>query len=475
MAKIDSVIALVPFIESANIVPLGPALLKGILEANGCVTKTLDLNVQFLKLNNNEIINYLCNTNIELSSESLVIYESFIDQCVDQLLSFNSRWIGLSVFSYCSHIFTIDLLRAIRSRGTDVLITLGGSRLDMFKEELGGSFSDYVYYEGLADAINIGEGENTIIEIIKYNRKGIIRQAQLFNKDLENIPLPNFDDYTLTDYGDLDTLRLPVTATKGCVRDCTFCDVNLVWPKFRYRDGVSVANEMKHIRNKYGIKNFFFTDSLVNGGLKPFRALLEALSGTDIKWSGQFICRSERDMKPDMFDLMKASGCFKVSIGIESGSQKVRDDMKKNFTNEDLHYTAKQLLRVGILQSWNIMVGYPTETIDDFNETMTLLDHYKDEELITIYPVGLTSLISGTYLASDEYMEQMEITFNDNDDFLNWYSDKNPENTIQERMDRWELLMSLVNKHNLVREPHIRELINTKVEQLRIYKENKLR
>lgn len=473
MAKIDSVIALVPFIESANIVPLGPALLKGILEANGCVTKTLDLNVQFLKLNNNEIINYLCNTNIELSSESLVIYESFIDQCVDQLLSFNSRWIGLSVFSYCSHIFTIDLLRAIRSRGTDVLITLGGSRLDMFKEELGGCFSDYVYYEGLADAVNIGEGENTIIEIIKYNRKGIIRQAQLFNKDLQNIPLPNFDDYNLSEYGDIETLRLPVTASKGCVRDCTFCDVNLVWPKFRYRDGISVANEMKHIRDKYGIKNFFFTDSLVNGGLKPFRELLQALSGSDIRWSGQFICRSERDMKPDYFDLMKESGCFKVSIGIESGSQKVRDDMKKNFTDEDLHYTTQQLLRVGILQSWNIMVGYPTETTEDFNKTLSLIDRYKDEELITIYPVGLTSLIRGTYLASDDYLEAMQITFDQEDDFLNWHSALNPENTIDERLRRWDQLMELVNNHDLVRESHIRELVNTKQKQLELYRLNK--
>ena len=57
------------------------------------------------------------------------------------------------------------------------------------------------------------------------------------------------------------------------VRKCDFCDVQSIWPKYRYRSGENIALEMKVQNNKYGTKKFLFTDSLLNGSVKQLEDL----------------------------------------------------------------------------------------------------------------------------------------------------------------------------------------------------------
>lgn len=217
-----------------------------------------------------------------------------------------------------------------------------------------------------------------------------------------------------------------------------------------------MATEMIEVYQRYGIKNFAFTDSLINGGLKPFREMNSILSQRlpkTVNYSGQFICRSQRDMPPKDFELMKLGGCDRVSIGMESGSEQVRAHMKKNFDNVDLDYTVGQLLQQGILQIWNIIVGYPTETDRDWQDTMDLIYRYRQHhDLIKIYPVGVFQLLQNTPITEPEMLHDLDIeshTLNGYSEYA-WQSRLNPGNDLRARANRWKELVQIVKELDML-------------------------
>jgi tRNA-2-methylthio-N6-dimethylallyladenosine synthase len=138
--------------------------------------------------------------------------------------------------------------------------------------------------------------------------------------------------------------------------------------------------EIKHVRSKYNRKHFEFTDSLVNGNLKVFKTLLQKLKeyreeGNDITWSSQWIIRSAKQSPEEDFKLLKESGCQEVLIGIDSFSEKVRYDMGKRFTNDDMWYSFSMLQKYKIEHALMGFMGYPTETEEDHEQTLSIMDY----------------------------------------------------------------------------------------------------
>jgi len=132
---------------------------------------------------------------------------------------------------------------------------------------------------------------------------------------------------------------------------------------------------------------------------------------------------------------MSETGLGLVSIGIESGSEKVRYDMKKKFDNESLRYTLEQCQRVGIKVVPLLMVGYPTETEEDFKQTLDLLEYIST--LNNIVDVNLnnpTRILPGSPLGNDP--EHFGIEYNQlisDKDFTAswWYKDNNYATRIE--------------------------------------------
>jgi radical SAM superfamily enzyme YgiQ (UPF0313 family) len=102
----------------------------------------------------------------------------------------------------------------------------------------------------------------------------------------------------------------------------------------------------------------------------------------------QFIARSKTQMPPEDFTLMKKGGGNMVSIGIESASESVRTHMKKGFSNEDMWYTYEQCKNNNIKMGLMMLVGYPTETKEDFQETLLMLEQLKARGYFEINPVN---------------------------------------------------------------------------------------
>ena len=284
--------------------------------------------------------------------------------------------------------------------------------------------SDIMLETGMCDTVVINESENLLIDILKNNKTGKFNtDTQLTHEELSNLPTPSYIDYKTDLYKDNSKIfhlteqavAATITGSKGCVRKCTFCDVASFEPKFVFKDGERIAQEMIDIYEKQGITHFMMSDSLINGSMKAFRQMNTALAKKlprTISYYGEYIARPEGQTTDEDYHLMAEAGCKHVIVGIESGSEAVRYHMRKKFTNDDIDTMIQSLYNVGITQEWNLMVGYLTETRKDFEETMELVKRYKDIKFpnMIVNPTGILHIFPGSPLF-DSHMRQLDIEF----------------------------------------------------------------
>jgi radical SAM superfamily enzyme YgiQ (UPF0313 family) len=112
-------------------------------------------------------------------------------------------------------------------------------------------------------------------------------------------------------------------------------------------------------------------------------------SNTNFNWEGQFIATSPKFFTQDDYAMMAKAGCNRVSFGIESGSNAVRLSMNKKQRDEDIDYCITELHKNNIEQVWLMIVGFPTETLADFAQTLDLFYRFKDLNKIKPIQCGL--------------------------------------------------------------------------------------
>ncbi|MAJ57296.1 MAG: hypothetical protein CMI74_04415 [Candidatus Pelagibacter sp.] len=322
----DMVITSLPGMDRDKPAP-GPAFLKGYLETKGFKIKVIDGN--------------------QLDT---------LDNIHKEISQYKFKWLGISVFSYLQK----DDALKLGEKYDNVLF--GGSGVDVFWPR-----KHFV----------VGEGEYALVEFLNGNLDypGINGNPPQQIENIEDLPPPDYSDVMCKH--DYDTAI--ISGSRGCVRKCTFCDVMTIWPKYRWKSGKKIADDMHEVAEKTGLKKIGFSDSLVNGSMKHFRDMCKELASRDkkVQWNGQFIVRGAKTFSSEDFDNLANSGCNGLTMGIESGSEKVRDHMRKKFSNEDIDYFMKNLGDRKIKMKMLLIVGYPTETEEDFEETLQLLRRYK--------------------------------------------------------------------------------------------------
>ena len=308
-------------------------------------------------------------------------YMDFLDRWTNIMLAKKPRWIGISVFSVNSVLSSIDVCKMLRKKSPNTKILLGGMGVSAFGVATRPNFGEYMKEVDLCDQYISGEGEKAIVDIIKTE------QPVFFNPQLDNL-----NDLPYADYGDFDFDKYPsennliyTTGSRGCVRSCTFCDIGNLWEKFRYRSGENIAQEMLKAYEDYGTTEFYFTDSLINGNVKEFMDLCERLvyyKGNnrlpkEVSFGGQWICRPVKQFLEPRYQLASEAGLYNLSIGMESGSDDVLASMTKGVIQEDYDYQMEMLYKYGIRCNFLMIIGYPTETLKDFQATLDMFTRYK--------------------------------------------------------------------------------------------------
>jgi hypothetical protein len=443
--KLDIVLCNIPFMSVAY-APAGTSLLKACVQQAGYTCTVKDYNIKLWNsLSDKKIIADLENyfsINSPLDTDTQILVDQYYELLIKELLSLNPTWIGFSVFTFQCQRATTEILRRLRPRFKGKIMIGGAGISTRGIASSNADYADMLLNDNLIDASLKGDGDIALIELLKgnFSYAGINGNPYKGVPDLNVIPKPDWSDVIDLPYRYHDRKILPITGSRGCVRHCSFCDIHEFWTKFKFRSGQNIAEEMIENYKTHGVSDFYFMDSLINGSMKAFRELCQTLvqyykdnqlPEKFFRWGGQFIVRSSMQMLPNDFNLAAKSGCDNLCWGVESGSERVRKDMQKQFSNEDLDYCMEQISRVGMHCYFFIIIGYPTETEKDFQDSLDMFTRYQKYAIEGIlYGVNLGALASlddGTPLyKNSEELGLVPIIPAEHAHGLNWQSKLNP-------------------------------------------------
>lgn len=360
---------------------------------------------------------------------------------------------------------------------------MGGRGLDNIERQTQMSYGQFYAKFLPVDATYMGDAENQLIEVLDKKYQGCFVARPVSSTELENVPPAVWEGLDFSKYNGYASkeLRIPLTASKGCVRECTFCDVAGSWPKYIYKKGELVGEEIVNLYHKTGINKFEFTDNLVNGSISNFRAMNTVIANklpNVIDYLGYAICRPKESMPESDFELASVAGAKIFKVGIESGSEKVRHDIKKKFSNDDIDWFARNCANYNIKQIWLMFVGYPTETESDFNESLRLLKEYSTfakQGRITVFlssPMMLTS--NSGFMRNYSQAYGLEHNREDSWSDFFWTSNLFTDNTFEVRVDRWKRFMQAIIDYGYLDSSQRQQEKFIEVEGLeKIYKEYK--
>jgi radical SAM superfamily enzyme YgiQ (UPF0313 family) len=264
-----------------------------------------------------------------------------------------------------------------------------------------------------ADYAAAGEGERTItqlasgkdpnqVEGLYYWEEGkpiksnpdlseLFKQKVMYTTKIGNQSrnfINNVDDFGEPDWENVDPRSYPQTmphgtiyksspfapiiTTRGCPYSCSYCSAPITaGRKMRYRDPIKIVNEMENLINNYDVKEIQIEDD--NFTLKRRHAVgvCEEIIRRKIKldWSLPNGVRIDK-LDPELLKLMKKSGCYFMSLGIESANQRILNIIKKRLDKNLVRNVVTMVKNSGIDAVGFFIIGFPTETKEEIMNTI---------------------------------------------------------------------------------------------------------
>jgi radical SAM superfamily enzyme YgiQ (UPF0313 family) len=231
------------------------------------------------------------------------------------------------------------------------------------------------------DAMIVGEPEDAVVELaglesfdqadridsLTLRRGGTILAHRSLGSYAGFATMP----YPAWDLLPLDRYRLPlentrylmVETSRGCPYSCDFCVAPVIQGhKFRERGALALADEIEEGKRRFGIDHFYLWGDTVTLNAKSFSRFCDELIARDlnVRWFGNG--RADNLTSPEFVAKLRASGCWMLSLGIESESDQVRRDMMKKLEREKIRLAIQNLRKAGIKSFGFFIFGYPGDT-----------------------------------------------------------------------------------------------------------------
>jgi anaerobic magnesium-protoporphyrin IX monomethyl ester cyclase len=335
-----------------NAFPTGLAIIAQVLLDNGHDVEVIDANAERLDLG----------------------------QTLDRIKASDAEAVGLSGL-VSTYRYQLELTAGIKAARPDLLLISGGGCAT--------SVPELMMAHMPVDILVLGEGEHTIRELadalskkakidavagLMYREGDELKRTapRKAEDDLDVFPIPAYGLFPTEIYVKNMIWReqgpsMNIISSRGCPMDCRFCYNLFGQRSYRRRSAELIIEEVRLLKEDYGVEYFAFVDDNLTVRKDHLEAVCTALAAENITWG----CHGRVDTaKDDRLEIMAKSGCDWLGFGVESGSQRILDLMRKRTTTEKARGAIARTRKHGIFANSTFIYGYPGEDDESLVETM---------------------------------------------------------------------------------------------------------
>ncbi len=365
--------------------PLGLGYIASVLRENGFDVKIYQAENPRMK---GEFLNTEADTSYQFRSLSQRKYNDSIDdeghfvwrEVMDSLEAYKPDVVGISLLSAMVG-SALKVSRLCKSYNKDCKVVWGGVHPTFLPEEsLGYEAVDYVVR---------GEGEYTMLELcaslqngaepasvkgLSYKTGGRIvhNPKRDLIDNLDSLPFPARDAVLYPESFDFRSLGSMIIS-RGCPFRCSFCSSRNFWERReRFRSPDNIIREIELLKRDYGSNYIMFWDDSLTINRNIIRKYCDALIESQVKIDWKTATRADL-VDDEILSLMQKSGCVKLEIGVESGSERMKKIIRKDVTNDQIRRAFQLIDKYGIGSGAFFMAGFPDETVEDLEQTFALM------------------------------------------------------------------------------------------------------
>jgi anaerobic magnesium-protoporphyrin IX monomethyl ester cyclase len=216
----------------------------------------------------------------------------------------------------------------------------------------------------------------TIPGLIRRQGNEVLANPAGYTRDLDAFGLPAWEMLDPTSYpGVLYREHYPIVTTRGCPYPCTYCNTpRLSGRRLRHRSVDHVIEELRLLKARYGAGRFTVYDDEFTLNRKYAYTLCQTMidKGLDMKWDSLAGVRLD-SLDPELLRVMEASGCEALSVGIESGNERVQKAIRKQVTVETIRKQVEMMKGCSKIKIMGyFMIGFLDETEAEIVDTIKL-------------------------------------------------------------------------------------------------------
>jgi len=248
------------------------------------------------------------------------------------------------------------------------------------------------------DIVVKGEGEMTFLDVCQHIQAGATDFTAIpgisFKKDgkvVHNPPRPLIKDIDSIPFPAIHLMLYPesfnfksigsMIVSRGCPWRCTFCSSRLFWEKrVRLRSPENIVREIKALNEKYNVNYIMFWDDSFSFNKEMVLKYCKSFADADLKVRWRTATRADL-VDDEVLYWMKKSGCVKIEIGVESGSPRMQKIIKKDIDNQIVKKAFRLIKANNIATGAFFMAGFPDETEEDMDMTLSLMKEIGIEEI----------------------------------------------------------------------------------------------
>lgn len=298
--------------------------------------------------------------------------------------------IGFSVLTRGHHQVR-KIIQALKKKFKKIPIMVGGTQVTALPRE--------ALLDLGADFAIVGEGELTVAELTKMLQSGQknfslikglayrtagnqvrINARRELIADLDTLPFPAWHLMPPEKYRIVPILEparalpiAPIMTSRGCPYHCSFCASNATWQRrIRFRSPKNVLTEIKILKKDFGVKEIHFSDDNFTMDIKRAEKICDLLikEKINLPWQCPNGVRIDRLTRP-LLRKMKKAGCYAVGLGIESGNQKILQQVNKQLDLKIVPGVLRNLKKVGIESYGFFILGLPGDNRATIQETIS--------------------------------------------------------------------------------------------------------